>query len=133
MASKMAFVIKQDNIKEIIKEKNEAVEKAMVSCGLIMERYAQDLCPVQTGRLRNSITFATEKYHSSGGGSPAKAEDKALHGTPEVGSVYIGTNVEYAPYVELGSSKRKPKPYLKPSIQNHLNEYKDIIEKTLGK
>ena len=41
---------------------------------------------------------------------------------------YIGTNVEYAPIVELGTSKRKPKPYLKPAIQQHMNEYNDILK-----
>ena len=46
--------------------------------------------------------------------------------------VYIGTNVEYAPYVELGALGRDPKPYLKPAVENHIGEYQKIIEGELG-
>lgn len=69
-------------------------------------------------------------------------------------SVSIGTNVEYAPYVELGTgpyftpppeweqfgSERgsgighgyvKPRPYLRPAIEEHMDEYKQIIEQEL--
>ena len=131
----MEFIIKADNTKETIAEKDKLVEKAMVECGLIMERYAIEKCHVKTGRLRNSITFATEKFHSKGNGQSgvkASTADMETHSSPEKGSVYIGTNVEYAPYVELGSSRRNPAAFLKPSIQNHLDEYKNVIEKTLG-
>ena len=60
---------------------------------------------VRTGRLRNSLTHAVQDR-----------------------SMYIGTNVEYAPYVELGTSKMKARPYLKPAIENHMSEYKEIAE-----
>jgi len=80
--------------------------------GLVAERYAKDLCPVDTGRLRNSISHTV-------------SED----------AVYIGTNVEYAVYQELGSSKRKAanngRGFLRPAITGHLDEYRDIIEKNL--
>lgn len=125
------FHIHKNNIDEIIKEKNAAVRKAMIECGADMERYATEACPVKTGRLKNSITFATVNFHSKGGGSPATAEDKALRGKPEEGAVYVGTNVEYAPYVELGSSKRRKKPFLKPAVQDHLSSYKEIINRVL--
>ena len=46
-------------------------------------------------------------------------------------SVYIGTNVEYAPYVEFGTSKQKAQPYLKPAVTNHIDEYKKIVKSTL--
>ena len=133
--AKVTVSIEIDNIDKIIKEKDALVEKAMIECGLKMERYAIYGCPVKTGRLRNSITYATETFHSSGNSQPgekAPAEDMKLRGTPDKGSVTIGTNTEYAPYVELGSSRRSKVPFLKPSLQGHESEYKEIIEKTLG-
>ena len=41
---------------EVIKEKNRKIEMALMLIGLTAERYAKYLCPVDTGRLRNSIT-----------------------------------------------------------------------------
>ena len=84
---------------------------ALEKCGLIAEGYAKRLCPVDTGRLRNSITHTTRS---------------------EPGPVaYIGTNVEYAPYVELGTSRTKAQPYLRPAIADHVDEYKQIIQNDL--
>ena len=64
---------------------------------------------VDTGRLRGSIS------HKQNG------VDKA----------YVGTNVEYAPYVELGTYKMAPRPFLKNAIQNYGSDYKRIIEEGL--
>lgn len=108
MANGMSFEIKSDNIAQAIKEKDERVGIALTQIGLMMERYAKDICPVDTGRLRASITTDHDDT-----------------------SVIVGTNVEYAPYVEFGTSRQRAQPYLKPSVQNHLSEYKTIIEKTL--
>lgn len=82
-----------------------ALARALEKIGLVAEGYAKRLCPVDTGRLRNSIT------HTDDG----EAE-------------YIGTNVEYAPYVELGTSRTRAQPYLKPAVVNHSDEYKKIVE-----
>lgn len=85
-----------------------ALHRALTKIGLVAVGYAKRLCPVDTGRLRNSITFYTE--------------DNAVH---------IGTNVEYAQFVEEGTSKQKPKPYLKPAVENHLDQYRQILEDEL--
>ena len=50
------------------------IERALEKVGLIAERNAKLACPVDTGRLRNSITHTHDKN-----------------------TTYIGTNVEYAP------------------------------------
>lgn len=52
---------------------------------------------VQTGRLRSSITYRI--------------------GTDESGLfALIGSNVEYAGYVELGTDRAPPYPYLRPAL-----------------
>lgn len=84
------------------------IEKALEKVGLTAERYAKLACPVDTGRLRNSISHTHDKN-----------------------TAYIGTNVEYAPYVEMGTKKMAAKPYLKPAIADHLQEYKNTIEQEL--
>ena len=46
-------------------------------------------------------------------------------------AAYIGTNVEYAPYVELGTSRSKAQPYLKPAATEHTTVYRRILEDEL--
>lgn len=99
-----------DNSKQTISAMDKAVAKGLEMCGLVGEGYAKLKCPVDTGRLRNSISHAY-----------SKATKKA----------YIGTNVNYAPYVELGTRKQKAQPYLKPAAADHTEEYKSIMKTAL--
>lgn len=139
MASKKIKIDIESHTDETLEAMQEAIEKALVSVGLKMERNAkieinkavydtpESPSYKRTGRLRASITFAT----STAKGVPAKeAEpgDAELLGEPDKDTVYVGTNVEYAPYVEFGTSKMKKRPYLKPAVADHISEYKEIIE-----
>ena len=99
-----------DNSKEVSESIKSALLKGLETCGLVAEGYAKKLAPVDTGNLRNSIT------HDVDDGEPA---------------AYIGTNVEYAPYQELGTIHMKAKPFLKPAVADHANEYRKIIENEL--
>lgn len=109
MSAKIEATITVNNIDEVKKELQGAVNTALEAIGLQAESYAKLLCPVDTGRLRNSITHEQE-------------DD-----TTEV----IGTNVEYAAYVEMGTSRMKAQPYLEPAVTNHTSEYQDIVERYL--
>lgn len=118
---------------EVIQAKDEAVAKALEIIGQAAERYAKELCPVDTGNLRNSISHEVDDT-----------------------TVYVGTNTEYAPYVEFGTgiyaegggrptpwryqddkgewhttSGMQPQPFLGPSIDNHIQEYKQFLENEL--
>lgn len=86
---------------------------------------------VDTGRLRNSITWVTTKAQGEAnaqGGANAEPGDYSPHGTADDDKVYIGTNVEYAPYIELGTAESGGRPFLKNAIVKHMDEYKKIIE-----
>lgn len=95
------------NRETIMNASYEAIERALEAIGLQAEGYAKMLCPVDTGRLRNSITHTVDA-----------TEKKAI----------IGTNVEYAAYVEMGTSRTKAQPYLQPAVNNHLDEYASMVE-----
>jgi len=97
---------------DVIYSLEHAKRVALETLGLVCTRYAALNAPVDTGRLRNSITYKIV------------IDEEA---------VYVGTNVEYAPYVELGTSKRKPHPYIKPAVEDHKAEYKQIINDVFKK
>lgn len=99
-----------DNSKEVSEDIKAALLRGLETCGLVAEGYAKKLAPVDTGNLRNSIT------HEVDDGEPA---------------AYIGTNVEYAPYVCLGTIHMKAQPFLKPAVADHASEYRKIIENEL--
>ena len=74
------FKITADNRKLVKNATDEQIKKALEECGLTAERYAKENAPVDTGNLRNSLTYQTGKR-----------------------KVLIGSAVKYAPYVELGT------------------------------
>ena len=96
-----------DNSEEVSQGIARAIDRALEQIGMAAEGYAKLACPVDTGRLRNSIAHEVES-----------AED----------AVYIGTNVEYAPYVELGTHVQKAQPFLRPAAEGHGSEYRAILE-----
>lgn len=133
MSEDIIFV---DNSKELLAALDGAIIRALERCGMQAEGYAKDLTPVDTGNLRNSITHKLE---------------------PDGKAVQIGTNVEYALYVELGTGKyaeggrkdpwvyqddegrwhhtngQRAQPYLKPAVADHKQTYRNIIEDEMKK
>ena len=120
----MEIEIKVDNTDKIIKATDEAIYNALEIIGSKAADYAAALAPVDTGNLKNSLTHEV-------------AMDEQ--------AVYVGTAVEYAPYVEFGHHQEVgryvPKigkrlvrefvpgqPYLRPAIENNMEEYKRIME-----
>lgn len=117
---------------DVLSEVSNVRQKTLEAIGLKAIGYAQLLCAVDTGRLRNSLTFVTATARGDANtqnGESASAEDYSPHGLPDEDAVVIGTNVEYAPYVEMGTSKTKAQPFLAPAIENHIKEYEDIAER----
>lgn len=126
----------KDNSSEVKSEFVKALLRGLEKCGLVAEGYAKKLCPVDTGNLRNSISHTVDEQ-----------EPAAI----------IGTNNEYAPYVELGTGiyaeggggrptpwvyqdakgnwhythGQKAQPFLKPAVAEHADKYREIIKNAL--
>lgn len=100
----------RDDSRKVLEAMEQEVLRALEACGLTAEGYAKKECPVDTGRLRNSIAHAL---------------------APEESAVYIGTNVEYGPYVELGTRRQRAQPFLRPAVADHVQTYTQIIRDTL--
>lgn len=125
-----------DNSQKILDEFHDAALRALERCGSQAEGYAKDLAPVDTGNLRNSISHKVD---------------------PDEPAAYVGTDTEYAPYVEFGTgiyaeggggrptpwvyqddegnwhwtAGNKAQPFLKPAVADHAQTYRNIIEDEL--
>ena len=86
--------------------------------------------PVDTGRARNSITWATKAKEGEGF---SYSDDKGNNFNDQVGtgadehSVYIGSNVEYFPYIEEGSRTISAHHVLRNAIVKHKDEYLEML------
>ena len=103
----MSYTYK-DNTDEVLAALKMAKKRGLEAIGLTAEGHAKKETPVDTGRLRNSISHETDDE-----------------------SAYIGTNVEYAPYVELGARGRPGVHMLKRSATEHTDEYKRLMEDSM--
>lgn len=100
-----------DNTDALRKHAEEVIERALTEVGDTAVGYVAMLTPVDTGRLRASIT-------------------KEVRGH----SVAVGSNVEYAAAVEFREKAQHTtgQPhYLRDGITNHLDEYKQILKENL--
>ena len=95
----------KDNSQRILSAMEKGIKNGLEAIGLTAETYAKKATPVDTGRLRNSISHTVDGE-----------------------AAYIGTNVEYAPYVELGTSRAKAHHMLQKAATEHSAEYKQLAE-----
>lgn len=96
----------EDHSDEFKKAMKNQMKNALWAIGAAAEGHAKDMTPVDTGRLRNSISHEEDESELA---------------------VYIGTNVEYAPYVEMGTSRQRAHHMLQNAVSNYGDEYKAII------
>ena len=95
----------KDNSQQILTALDKGIKNGLEAIGLTAETYAKKATPVDTGRLRNSISHTVDGE-----------------------AAYIGSNVEYAPYVELGTSRAKAHHMLQKAATEHSAEYKRLAE-----
>ena len=132
MKADLSFGI-ADNTEELLKATAEQIEKALTAVGHEAVARVNPLVPVDTGRLRASITSEVDGQ-----------------------TVNVGTNVEYAPYVEMGTGVyaeeggrptpwwyqddkgewhfthgQKPAHFIRDGLANNLDEYKRILQEVL--
>ena len=104
--------IKMDNTKIVVDALNTAILKALEAVGIDVQKIAYENAPKDTGRLSESISHAVNN------------DEKA---------VYIGSNVSYAGYQELGvHSTGYPganggRGYLRPAVTDNKQRIHDIF------
>lgn len=123
-------------LKKLEKLDNIDLDEVLNKACILVENDAKKKCPVDKGQLRNSITHEVE-------------------GTEDV----VGTNTEYAPYVEIGTGifssegtgrqdkwsyqdaeghwhstvGQKPQPFLNPALDENRKEIIQLFREELKK
>ena len=116
----------EDNANEVLKALEDATNKALYVMGnnavketvLYMSKpdfTGKDI--VDTGRLRASISFVTPVAESGPNGLEASGDD-FLKGKAPNNVAYVGSNVEYATYVNNGTKKQPARNFLQHGINN---------------
>ena len=134
----MADIKFTSNVNDILSALEKGKRNALTAIGATAETHAKDNITaddlIDTGRLRNSITFATGDYSGIGtytDNEGNRYDDAKARNTPKDDEVAIGTNVEYAPYLELGTKKITAHHYLKRAVTEHKDEYKNLTAQAI--
>ena len=133
----------RDNTEEVLSALEAAIKRGNEAIGMTAEGHAKKKITaagaVDTGRLRNSITYAlageeahVKSYKANKGGKDR--ETYTYDGTAEGkrgSGVYIGTNVEYAVFVENGAQGRTAVHFLQDAATGHTDQYKKLMEDSM--
>lgn len=110
----MANYTMNDNSREVLAAEKLAIEKALNQIGSAAKKNIQGVILEKdiydTGDLYRTIDYNV------------KSSDK---------SVDVGSPQNYAEYQELGTSRQAARPFIKPGVNEHMSQYKDILLKAL--
>lgn len=140
-----------DNSREFIEGKDAAIRKFLEEAGLHLEGQAakeleNDPRRVDTGLLRNSITHALDGESTAKVTYQSNSVDKNKNPIPIVkgryvgttpaepkgsAAVYVGTNVEYAPYVHEGTLKMLPNRFLVNAFERNRDQIQKKLKEAL--
>lgn len=101
MSTEVVFRLDEAAVNSLLAGPEGAVAVWLERTAIRVENGAKRLCPVDTGRLRSSITHGLFR------------EEGEL-------TAHVGTDVEYAVHVELGTSRAVAQPYLRPALYAEL-------------
>ena len=93
-----------DNTDKILAEIDRLTQQRLEIAAQMVERTAKQMVPVKTGTLKRSITHIIQKT-------------KAI----------IGSNLNYAPWIEMGTTNQSAQPYLRPALMANLGKIKRLF------
>lgn len=100
------------NFDKAKKQIAQGIDDVLNNIGNFIVAEAQLRTPVDTGNLRRGLGYKTDKKENG---------------------VFMGSNIEYDEYVELGTSKQKAQPHWKPAVMDNLDDINKIVTDTLAK
>ena len=123
-----------DNSQEVLNELEEKMPEVLKAIGNELQKSVQNYMIedqiYDTGRLYNSISYCTP----SGDFSNLQAmntPDDAIRGLREKNTVFYGSNVDYANYVETGTTRQRARHYIKIGTDRASPILEQVCEKIL--
>jgi HK97 gp10 family phage protein len=146
----MAAVKMKWNAEAVKRKAIERAQKGLIAVGFQIERDAKQMCPVDSGRLRASIStnwtgsgmergrtdaFTSGNEYQKQMESVDASQDGI--GNPEKKgndnfTVVIGTNVAYAWFIEFGTSMMGNTPFLRAAFEKNYKNIKQAIKNLKG-
>jgi hypothetical protein len=115
---------------DIIKRRAaELMKKSTFEIGLFVEGQAKALSPVKHGRLKGSITTASGSGEKTSPSGPGSVASDTITPPPGQFDVYVGTPVEYAPYIEYGTVRSEAQAFLRPALDIAYGRVPTVVEK----
>ena len=99
----------KSNLTHIALQAPELASEALLETAAVIVDVAKQIVPVDTGALKQSL-----------GADPVDSH-----------TVQIGSDKDYAPYVEYGTSRQSPQPYLTPAFTQSEDTFKAIMERKM--
>lgn len=131
----------EDNSEEVLAALAERIPKAMYAAGLTAHAAIVDYMTqpdftgrdiVDTGRLRASVSFITQNAENSGlPPVPESQSSDTIRGRASEGEVIIGSNVEYAAYVNTGTTKQPARRFMEHGIFDNSSKIQQVFTDVL--
>ena len=123
-------VIGGDRVKAVLRRvidgMDEKVSAALREVAEVIKEDAKTLCPVDTGSLRASIR--REAVARPAG----DIWEVGVRAGGYVTNPKTRRKVDYAKYVEFGTSRMRPKPFLKPATLSNRVKIEDAIRRAVS-
>lgn len=97
MSADVRVVLDRGAIDRVLESPQGDVGRELARRAVSVDRAAKGACPVDTGRLRSSINWRLA------------SDSRGL-------LAIVGTNVEYAPFIEFGTRRMGAQPFLRPAL-----------------
>ena len=111
MALSMKVTYKSNTAK-VGKEFKAAIDRALTTSALLVQGDAKLRSPVDTGNLRSSISHKV---------------------TTNKATIFVPQSVSYGVFVEYGTSRQAPQPYMEPALRENKAKIISIFKRELGK
>lgn len=124
----------EDNSQQVLSELERKMPEILQGMGAELHKSIYNFMTedkvVDTGRLRGSISYCTPYGDYSEPTAVNKTND-FIKGVREKDTIIYGSNVEYASFVETGTTKQRARHYLKTGTYRAVPTMKRVVEQIL--
>lgn len=124
----------EDNSKQVLDELEKKMPEVLQGMGAELHKSIYNFMTedrvVDTGRLRGSISYCTP-YGDYNQPIAVNKEDDFITGVREKDTIVYGSNVEYASFVETGTTKQRARHYLQTGTYRAVPVMKRVVEQIL--